>query len=255
MAAPKRKQITCPSCQHQQMEYVEANSTFCHVCGTRIALQEQDKGKTQRTQRTTRHRLPPKRNKRLCLHCSYPLHIPEASGSWQCPACSGYLDLKDHEISVSAGRSILTYGNITVTPRGRFGGTRLEGSNFTIEGGSVAGQIIAREQFLVTRPCKIEGDIRADHFWIEREGQIENRKSLRCRTARIDGKIRLHELVASESIKISNGARLQVDRLNCPAVEVEQGGRLVASLVEIQPQGTKEDQLPETPLSESASAG
>lgn len=223
------------------MEYVEANSTFCHVCGTRISLQEPTARKRAARTRTVTRRTGPRRKKLACVHCDYPLQIPEASDSWQCPMCSGYLDLKDHELNTSAGRSILTYGDITIKARGRFGGTRIEGKNIFVQGGGAAGQITAREKLVVSRPSKLDGDITAEQVIVEAEGGFENRRTLRCRTAEIRGRVRLREMTVSDSLKIFAGARLQVDLIRSPDIEVEEGGRLIAEQAVIRMPESKAD--------------
>jgi len=228
MATPKRHDVTCPVCSHTQREYVEATSTFCHACGHRyrtVAAPPRRKTKSAKAASNLQRR------RIHCVHCEHPMQIPTASDSWQCPACSEYLDLKNYQINSSIGRSLLTYGDITVESRGYFSGNRAEARNIRIEGGSISGQITARELLEITRPSKVSADIRCDRFVAAPGASMECRKSLNCQHAVIEGSIRFRKVQVTETLIIKPGGMLHVDELTVPAIQVSPGGKLTATQV------------------------
>ena len=226
MATPKRHDVTCPVCSHTQREYVEATSTFCHACGHRystVAAPPRRRTKSAKTAANLHRR------RINCVHCSHPLQIPEASDSWQCPVCSEYLDLKDHQINTSVGRTLLTYGNLTFENRCSFSGNRAEAKNIRIEGGSVSGQITARELLEITGPSKVNADIHCDRFQVAPGAGMESRRTLKCQHAVIEGSVRFRKVEIAETLVIKPGGQLHTDELTVPSVQVSPGGILTAS--------------------------
>ena len=228
MAKPKRVEISCPDCGHTQMEYAEANSTFCHACGHRIVLNDRS---TQRKARKAPSRKSVARRTLPCCHCQHPLDIPEESESWQCPVCSGYLDLKDHTITTTVGRSILTYGDILVENRGSFGGNRIEGGTITLAGGLISGQMLARQTFQITRPSRLNAEVSCDTWVMDSGSEVDNRKTVSCQSARISGKAKLRELKVSGTLHILGSGSIDVQQLVATHINVEPGGRLKAAQV------------------------
>ncbi|MEM6602222.1 MAG: polymer-forming cytoskeletal protein [Verrucomicrobiota bacterium] len=226
MATPKRHDVTCPVCSHTQREYIEATSTFCHACGHRystVAAPPRRKTKSAKTASALHRR------RIYCVHCDHPMQIPEASDSWQCPACSEYLDLKDHTINRSVGRSLLTYGSLTFESHGFFSGNRAEAKNIRIAGGSVSGQITAWESLEITRVSKVNGDIKCECFQVAAGAGMESRKSLNCQNAVIEGSVTFREVHVTERLVIKAGGTLRTEILSVPSIEVLPGGRLVAA--------------------------
>ncbi len=165
------------------------------------------------------------------MHCDHPMQIPDASDSWQCPVCSEYLDLKTHTISGSVGRSLLTYGDIVVESQGFFSGNRAEGQNIHIAGGSVSGQIKARELLEISRLSKVNADLKSERFHVTPGAGMETRKSLRCKDAVIEGPVRFREVHISGTLIIKAGGKLRTEELFAPAIQVEPGGTLIAARV------------------------
>lgn len=163
------------------------------------------------------------------MHCDHPMQIPDASDSWQCPVCSEYLDLKNHTITGSVGRSLLTYGDITIESQGFFSGNRAEGKNIHIAGGSVSGQITARELLEITRLSKVNADLKCEQFQVSPGAGMESRRSLRCKEAVIVGSVRFRGVHISDSLVIKAGGRLRCDELSAPSIVVEIGGTLIAN--------------------------
>lgn len=225
MATPKRHDVTCPVCSHTQREYVEATSTFCHACGHRYSTAEKP---ARRVTRSARSAAKLQRQRVLCLHCSQPLQIPDASDSWQCPFCSEYLDLKNHIINHSVGRSVLTYGDVVIESKGFFSGNRAEGKDIRIAGGTVSGQLKARELLEISRPSKISAELRSDRFHITAGGKVNSRKSLHCREAVIEGNARFRSVGIIDSLLVKAGGVLHTDELSAGSILVEPGGTLTA---------------------------
>ncbi len=226
MATPKRHDVTCPSCSHSQREYVEATSTFCHACGSHYSL------KTAAPRRMTKSaKTASKLNRRRihCMQCSHPIQVPDASDSWQCPVCSEYLDLKDHYITGSIGRSLRTYGDITIESQGFFSGNRADAKNVRIAGGNVSGQVIARERLEITKPSRVNADLKSETFHVLAGASMESRKSLRCQDAVIEGVVRFREVHISGTLVIRPGGKMRTEELHAPAIKVENGGVLIAT--------------------------
>jgi cytoskeletal protein CcmA (bactofilin family) len=226
MATPKRQEVTCPACTHTQREYVEANSTFCHACGFRFPLQAAKPRKARKAAQTS---LKLNRRRIHCMHCSHPIQIPEASDSWQCPVCSEYLDLKNHILTGVAGRSLLTYGDISIESKGSFAGNRAEGKNVSIAGGSVSGQITARERLEITRTSRVNADLKCESFHLTAGASMESRKALRCQDAVIEGNARFREVHVTGLLIVKAGAKLRTEELHAQSIQVEKGGSLIAT--------------------------
>lgn len=163
------------------------------------------------------------------MFCDHPMQIPESSDSWQCPACSEYLDLKDHTITGSVGRSLQTYGDLTVESQGFFSGNRAEAQNIRIAGGSASGQLTARESFEITRLSKVNADIKCDRFLVVSGAGMESRKSLRCHHAVIEGSVRFLEVTITGTLEIKAGGQLRTEKLTVPCIQVSPGGKLYAT--------------------------
>jgi len=232
MTRPKRQAIDCPSCGHQQMEYVEANSTFCHVCGTRIALQDTKK---KRVRRKPSRPQPATRRKLACFECDHPLSIPEASDSWQCPVCSTYIDLRSHRITTTMGRSIQTYGDIVISEKGSFGGSLLEGENIRIESGGVSGQMRARDRLIISGKCRVQAELQSAYLILEPSASAKNNRTWRCGEALIQGDLQVGSLVVNGPLRIPAGGSLKVASLQARSIFVEPGGKLQALEAESRP--------------------
>lgn len=240
MAAPKRREVTCPACGHLQLDYVEASSSFCRACGHRFTTQPKIKSGTKRTEQRDKS---PLRRRIVCFSCQHSMDVPEASDSWQCSSCSVYLDLKNHHITSTVGRSIQTYGTITLASRGFFSGNQAGGTHIYFEGGGASGRLVALENMEIRKTSRIRADLSCVRLEIWKDAVLESNKSVRCQDMVISGKASFRRVEARGSIHIMPGASLRVQDLTALEIKVEEGGSLHATSCRSAPTATLNENL------------
>ncbi|MGF1678310.1 MAG: hypothetical protein ACFCUX_03840 [Candidatus Methylacidiphilales bacterium] len=226
MAAPKRQEVTCPACGHLQLDYVEASSYFCRACGHRFTTQPKVRSGNKRLEKRDKSLL---RRKIICFSCQHSMDVPEASDSWQCPSCSVYLDLKNHHICSTVGRSIQTYGTITLAPRGYFSGNQAGATHIYFEGGGASGRVVALENMEIRKTSRVRADLSCVRLEIWQGAVLESNRSVRCQDMVVSGTASFRRVEARGSIHIMPGASLRVQELTALEIKVEAGGNLHAT--------------------------
>lgn len=210
--------ITCDACGHEQMEYVEAQATFCRKCGTRMVL--------QKASRTPRKKKKVENRRVKCMHCTAELKIPTSALSWQCNFCSSYLDLSDHVIVREMSGRIQTYGMIIIKPGGDFMGTHAEAGEIHLSG-KCAAQVTANEALIVDGPSTVYGDAKGLRLVVRTNGILKAEKDLSFETATIAGTVTAKSVRVTKSLEILSGASLEAQTITFGELNVERGATLL----------------------------
>lgn len=222
-SSPQKIQVTCSACGHTQQEYAAAVSTSCRACGHRIPIQV-DAGKKP----AAKIKLHVKRREISCRHCGHLMVIPTEAQSWQCPACSNYLDFKNHVIDRETSAPILTYGSITIGPRGVFGGSKADCATADIAGRAV-GRVISQSTVTLSGQARLSAGAEGKILEVIPDAKVESSANLDFETIRIQGRLRAKDLRA-ERVEVLSGGQLEADSIRIRTLHVAPGGRLQARI-------------------------
>jgi len=216
----ERVTVICPACHHEQREYAEANSTFCHACGHQFQLQKK---------RSQSYRRPDQRVRRKtfnCPHCQQDLFIPESAMSWQCQHCSTYLDLKTYQIDRHHNSPIETFGNVIVGPKGYLNGTKTNCVNLTVKG-KCSSSLTVAQTLTIEGSVKIKGTVRAHSLIIDPSATLEAEQVIASQW-HIEGTVTARHCVASQQMVVVDGGNVKTHLLEYRKLSVHTGARLSA---------------------------
>jgi cytoskeletal protein CcmA (bactofilin family)/Zn finger protein HypA/HybF involved in hydrogenase expression len=142
-----------------------------------------------------------------CFNCghSYPT-VGEAQSS-QCPKCSGYVSLLDHEITAHWNRRIQTGGNVVIQKSGAVSGVNIQCHNLTVIG-ELAGSVECTGNVIIRTSGKITGNVQCRNLRVEKGARVEFLNPVTAETAYIDGNVR-GQIYCSGAITLEKRAHLQ----------------------------------------------
>ncbi|MEM9444191.1 MAG: polymer-forming cytoskeletal protein [Verrucomicrobiota bacterium] len=235
---PEKHEISCPSCGHKQMEYVEAKSTFCQNCGVRISLEESHRGPRERKRKVASRRVN-------CLHCQSDLRIPLSAMSWQCNHCSAYLDMTDHVIereqSAKSGM-IQTYGDVHIKPGGFFNGKKIEAANILVEGKCRA-NIKVYETLVIGGKAFVQGDIDGPSIQVKPKASLRISKNLRVDCCVVSGQLAAQKVTVQQALEVTETGSLTADLIQFGELSVKTGGILKGKGIALKHQDESADEL------------
>lgn len=219
--SPLKRAIICPSCGHEQMEYVEALATSCRSCGKYIPISSSKKGKKKTR---TRH-FHTKHLEAHCFQCNQAVTIPSDVPSWQCPACGAQIDLTTHTIEATHSSNIFTYGGIVIGPNGRFSGARAEATWIRMSGTS-DGVLVGRQTLSIQGKLQLKANASGGLLEVKAGSELDARQPLEFRTVLIQGKVKARRMKVTDELRISATGSLEVNALEFASLCVEPGGVL-----------------------------
>jgi cytoskeletal protein CcmA (bactofilin family)/ribosomal protein L37AE/L43A len=215
---PERITVICPACDHEQREYAEANSTFCHACGHRFQLH---------SKRLSSYRKPDNRVKRrkfFCPECEHELFIPESAMSWQCQHCTTYVDLKSYTIDKAMAKSIHTFGEVVITPKGSFQAAKLVAENLTIRG-RCAGSLRIQDTLIVDSQVKLSGSVSARSIIVEPGASLATDTDITASRWHVEGEVKAGRIHASQELVLAGAGALRSRILEYSSVKIFEGAR------------------------------
>ncbi len=240
-----RIQVACPECGHAQQEPALVVSTQCRSCRanfqvnegkgvvrqrpvTRLAIPRKDadpepevRSITQKFQPLLKKRPPaPPRSLLMrllnptkpprevtCFTCGHHYHAIAEAQSSQCPKCSGYVSLLDHEISDHWNRRIQTCGNVIIQKTGVVSGVTLRCHHLTVLG-ELAGSVECTGDLIIRSHGKIIGKVHCRNLRVEKGAKVEFLNPVTATTAYIDGTVR-GQISCTGAVTLEKRARLQ----------------------------------------------
>lgn len=218
---PPKKNISCPHCGHEQMEYDQATASTCHACGGYFRLVES-------TARIPHH-LPMRGARRevVCHSCKSRQIAPADVAAWECTNCGSRLDFSNHIIEQPSTLSIHTYGEITITPKGHFRGNSIQ-SHILRLGGPCEGMIQIENRLIVDGAhAVLRRAAKTEHFEIEPSGKLEAPGAIECQTASFKGSFIGQQLTVAQELHVFSGAKIELTTLTAPSIIVEKGATFI----------------------------
>ncbi|MFH1067726.1 MAG: hypothetical protein V1746_07475 [bacterium] len=217
--SPLKRAIICPSCGHEQMEYVEAQATACRACGKYIPINPLKKGK----KKSHSPRFHTQHLEARCFQCNQAVTMPSDVPSWQCPSCGARIDLTTHTIEATHSSNIFTYGGIIIGPQGRFAGGRAEASWIRIAG-SADGVLTGRQTVTVQGRVQLRANVSGGMLEVKAGTELEAKQPLEFQTAFIQGKVKARRMKITKELHIGATGSLEVNALEFASLCVEPGG-------------------------------
>jgi hypothetical protein len=217
---PKKKAVTCPSCNHEQMEYAAALSTTCRACGHYFKLKTGPKKTRPKRKKIARRTL-------VCYHCGESLSIPVEALSWQCTHCSSYLEITDRLVEGEVSSPIRTYGRLTIAAGGHYTGNRAEAGSVLLSGRS-SGRLLCQELLTVRGTGLLTAIASGQRLLIETGASLTTDQPLHFREGTIEGTLAAKTLVVDGLLQIGPAARIKAERIVFGRVTAEQGCRVQA---------------------------
>jgi cytoskeletal protein CcmA (bactofilin family) len=238
-------QVVCPECSATQTEPALVVSTQCRSCRANFQVRE-GKG-VVRTRPITRLKTPRKDSdpeeplpeapklqpflrrgpvvqapqsflQRIfnptkpsrqitCFNCSHHYSTVGEAQSSQCPKCSGYVSLQDHEITAYWNRRIQTGGNVIIQKSGKVSGVHIQCHDLMVLG-ELAGSVECTGTLIIRTSGKITGNVQCRHLRVEKGARVEFLNPVTAETAYIDGNVR-GQISCTEAITLEKRAQLQ----------------------------------------------
>lgn len=240
-----RIEVTCPECGESQFEPALVVSTQCRACRANFQVRA-GKG-VVRTRPITRLKAPrkdsdpeeaqpetpklqpflcrgpvvqapqsflqrifnPARPSRQisCFDCGHSYSTVGEAQSSQCPKCSGYVSLQDHEIITYWNRRIQTGGNVIIQKSGTVAGVNIQCHDLTVLG-ELAGSVECTGDVIIRTSGKITGNVQCRNLRVEKNARVEFLNPVNAETAYIDGNVR-GQIFCSGAITLEKRAHLQ----------------------------------------------
>ncbi|MDD5260879.1 MAG: hypothetical protein PHD76_03425 [Methylacidiphilales bacterium] len=233
--SPAKELVTCTACGHEQRDYPNANVTYCQKCGHRIVLQTKTKTRTKK-------KAPVEQRQVRCLQCHHELLIHAEAMTWQCNACSAFIDLRNHEIDREFNTAILTYGDIAIGPKGVFAGGKAEAENIRIAGRSTS-RLVSRNILVVQGHAKLGAGAAGGHLLVPASASLYSEGLLAFRSAEIRGHVQAWQVRVTEQLAIYPGGHLTANLLEVNGLVVEPGGKLLTRCLTLQSETAITDPL------------
>lgn len=219
---PKKIEVACPSCGHLQQEYAATAATACRRCGERFPVAPIAKARPQ----PAKVRLHVERREIGCRQCGHLMTVPAGAMSWQCPACSTYLDFKDHVIDRESTVAIQTYGSVTVESRGISAGSRIDCQTAEIAG-RVLGRLSSGGAVVLSGDARLQGGATGKTLEVQSGARAEAALDLKFEEATVAGTLKARRL-SVRRLTITAEGSLEAESLELATLTVERGGRLEA---------------------------
>lgn len=142
-----------------------------------------------------------------CFNCNHSYSTVGEAQSSQCPKCSGYVSLQDHEITASWNRRIQTGGNVIIQKSGTVSGANIQCHDLTVLG-ELASSVECTGNVIIRTSGKITGSIHCRNLRVEKGARVELLSPVTAETAYIDGNVR-GQIFCSGTITLEKRAQLQ----------------------------------------------
>jgi cytoskeletal protein CcmA (bactofilin family)/Zn finger protein HypA/HybF involved in hydrogenase expression len=239
-----RIEVVCPECGATQTEPALVVSTQCRACRANFQVRE-GKG-VVRTRPITRLKPPRKDSdpeepqpevpkvqpflrrgpviqapqsflKRIfnpnkpsrqitCFNCGHSYSTVGEAQSSQCPKCSGYVSLLNHDITTPWNRRIQTGGNVVIQKSGAVSGVNIQCHDLTVLG-ELAGSVECSGTVVIRTSGKITGKVQCRTLRVEKGARVEFLNPVTAETAYIDGNVR-GQIFCSGTITLEKRAQL-----------------------------------------------
>jgi cytoskeletal protein CcmA (bactofilin family)/Zn finger protein HypA/HybF involved in hydrogenase expression len=240
-----RIEVSCPECGKSQFEPALVVSTQCRSCRanfqvragkgvvrthpvTRLKVPRKDsdpeepqpeppklqpflrRGPVVQAPQSFLQRIfnPAKPSRQIsCFNCRHSYSTVGEAQSSQCPKCSGYVSLQDHEITAHWNRRIQTGGDVVIQKSGTVSGVNIQCHNLTILG-ELAGSVDCTGDVIIKTSGKIIGNVQCRNLRVEKSARVEFLNPVTAETAYIDGNVR-GQIYCSGPITLAKRAHLQ----------------------------------------------
>jgi cytoskeletal protein CcmA (bactofilin family)/predicted RNA-binding Zn-ribbon protein involved in translation (DUF1610 family) len=216
---PKIK-VTCTHCGHVQLDYQDLGKSTCQACGKLFWFNAPPKRKSVQRPKIERRLL-------VCHVCGEELKIPKDALSWQCHGCSTQLDVADHTINGENASRILTYGTVTIHDKGQATASKLQAGSVILSG-RVSGRVICQEELLVRGHGILHMGAKTKKLMVEAGAVLHAEQTIEAETVEIFGEVRGRQLIVRQSCHLGPHAKVDLTRLLCRGLTVQEGGRLRA---------------------------
>lgn len=233
-------ELTCPNCDHQQMEPSLVISTICRSCGFHMDIRDgkpvarpkyatrlASSGKPPVQHPAVAEQAPVKRApseptvgflRRMfrketvkrpisCYHCNRTFEVVPDAQSTQCSKCGGYISLRDYQIDHAWRRRIQTRGNVTILKTGSIVGVNVQCHDLIVLG-QLSASVNCSGKLVVRSHGKILGNVSCAELRVERGAHVEIQGDVHTRSAYIDGMVKA-QVNCSGTITLEKKAHLQ----------------------------------------------
>jgi cytoskeletal protein CcmA (bactofilin family)/Zn finger protein HypA/HybF involved in hydrogenase expression len=158
----------------------------------------------------------------MCFECDREHQAPAEASSTLCPACGGYISLKDFDIKNNWNRRIQTRGNVTIHKKAVVTGITIRCHHLTVQG-KLTGGVDCSGDFTIRSHGKIMGKVRCNRLIIEKRAQVEFSNPVHCKDAIIDGNV-IGNFTCTGKLQLKKKATLTGD-IKVATMAVEEGAR------------------------------
>ncbi|MBT8037520.1 MAG: polymer-forming cytoskeletal protein [Verrucomicrobiae bacterium] len=158
----------------------------------------------------------------LCFSCDHEHQAPAEASSTLCPACGGYISLKDFDIKDHWNRRIQTRGNVTIHKKAVVNGITIHCHDLTVLG-ELTGGVHCSGDFTIRSHGKIMGKVQCKRLIIEKKARVEFANPVHCMDAIIDGNVTGH-FTCTGKLQLKKKATLTGD-IQVATMTVEEGAR------------------------------
>lgn len=157
-----------------------------------------------------------------CFECDREHQAPAEASSTLCPACGGYISLKDFDIKDNWNRRIQTRGNVTIHKKAVVTGITIHCHHLTVQG-KLSGGVDCSGDFTIRSHGKLMGKVHCKRLIIEKRAHVEFSNPVHCKDAIIDGNA-IGNFTCSGKLQLKKKATLTGD-IKVATMAVEEGAR------------------------------
>ena len=223
MAAVLRKiEATCPECGQVQMESENFLSTVCRGCGHYFKSARAQSGGKRKIRRTVIQK-----RELTCAECGAVQEVAAEAQSSSCLQCGRHLELGHRIISGEHMGNLSLEGELTIGPRGNFGGSRARAARIILQG-RASGYLEAVEWLRVEGQAKLRTGASGGTLEICAGAGMETGEPVVFQSGTIQGELRCPIARFVGPLRIGPHGAVIAEKISFTELTVEAGGRIRA---------------------------
>jgi ribosomal protein S27E len=215
-------EVECPKCGQKQMESENFISTACRGCGCYI----QATARTGVGRRKTK-RLVVKKRELTCADCGEVQMVAEEAQSSNCLACGRHLELGHREILGEHLGNLSLEGQLTIGPKGNFGGAKARAAYIILKGRS-SGALEAADWLRVEGQAKVRAGATGGRLEIKVGSSLECSGPVVFREGRIDGELRCGSARFVGLVEVGPKGKVVAEMMSFAELTAESGAQIRA---------------------------
>ena len=215
-------EVECPECGQTQMESENFISTACRGCGKYIQSLPKSKGRLRKVKRAA-----VKKRELTCVDCGALQRVAEEAQSSNCLECGRHLELGHREIVGEHLGNLSLEGQLTIGPKGNFGGAKARAAYIILRGRST-GSLEAADWLRVEGQTKVRAGATGGRLEIMAGSSLECSGPIVFQEGKIEGELRCATARFAGLVEVGPKGKLTADLISFAELAAESGAQICA---------------------------